>query len=192
MPKVSPEYTRARRAKIVAVARELFARKGFSGTSMDDLADATGLSIGALYRYFPSKESLVLGVVEDRDGAVGGEFDSDESASELVTRLIGYVSADQPAGVAHAKLTTQIWADASVRPALGEVALARHAGLRAHLATRIASQPTRDGSGSTSPTDVAEFLLAAMVGYAALVATGHVFDAEGFRRVAETVLTTMG
>jgi AcrR family transcriptional regulator len=186
MPKVSPEYTRARRAKIVDVARELFARKGFSGTSMDDLAEATGLSIGALYRYFPSKERLVLAVVEDRDGSTAGGFDADEPATELLNRLIGYVRADTPASVTHAKLVTQIWADASVRPALAEVARARHSALRDHFATRIA-----DGTDATTATDVAEFLLAAIVGYAALVATEHVFDADGFRHVADTVLRTL-
>jgi AcrR family transcriptional regulator len=48
------------RAHILAAALALFRRRGFDGTSMRDIASAAGLSLGAAYYYFPSKESIVL------------------------------------------------------------------------------------------------------------------------------------
>lgn len=46
------------RARIEAVALELFAQKGVAGTSVRDIALGVGVSEGALYRHFPSKEQL--------------------------------------------------------------------------------------------------------------------------------------
>src|SRR5271156_655534 len=47
-----------RRQSIVNAAREVFAEKGFHGTTTRDLAKAAGVSEALLYRHFPSKESL--------------------------------------------------------------------------------------------------------------------------------------
>ena len=38
----------------------VFLRKGFHKATMDDIARETGLSKGALYLYFPSKENLLI------------------------------------------------------------------------------------------------------------------------------------
>ena len=50
----------ATRSRLLGVALELFAERGFGGTTMRDLADAAGLSQGATYRHFAHKEDLVL------------------------------------------------------------------------------------------------------------------------------------
>ena len=49
---------------IVDRAAVLFNRKGFSGTSMDDIMKATGLSKGGLYGNFKSKEDISLAAFE--------------------------------------------------------------------------------------------------------------------------------
>jgi TetR/AcrR family transcriptional regulator, repressor for uid operon len=46
-------------ARIVDAARACFLRSGFHGASMGDICAEAGMSPGALYRYFPSKESLI-------------------------------------------------------------------------------------------------------------------------------------
>lgn len=43
---------------LLAAASTMFAEKGYEGTSMRDLREATQVSIATLYHYFPSKESL--------------------------------------------------------------------------------------------------------------------------------------
>jgi len=53
----------ARRDEIVAVARQLFAERGYLGTSMRDIADASGLLAGSLYTHFDSKARLVEEIV---------------------------------------------------------------------------------------------------------------------------------
>ena len=48
-----------RRAAIMAAALELFARRGFEGTSVDVIVKRAGVAAGTVYRYFASKEALV-------------------------------------------------------------------------------------------------------------------------------------
>src|SRR5258706_10307768 len=47
-----------RRKAIVTAAIPLFARKGFSGTTTRELAEAAGISEALLFRHFPSKKHL--------------------------------------------------------------------------------------------------------------------------------------
>ena len=48
------------RAALLEAALELFARQGFHETTRRDIAAAAGKSPGLAYRYFPSKESMIL------------------------------------------------------------------------------------------------------------------------------------
>lgn len=48
---------------IVNIAGELFAAKGFNGTSLNEIADAVGVLKGSLYHYISSKEDLLFDVI---------------------------------------------------------------------------------------------------------------------------------
>jgi AcrR family transcriptional regulator len=50
-------------SQIIAAATELFAERGFAGTSLQDIAEAAGLTRPALYHYFSSKEDLLSRLV---------------------------------------------------------------------------------------------------------------------------------
>jgi AcrR family transcriptional regulator len=66
VPKISPAQEQQRRAQILAAAMTCFARQGYHATAMDDVVRASGLSVGAIYSYFPSKEDLFLALSDDR------------------------------------------------------------------------------------------------------------------------------
>jgi AcrR family transcriptional regulator len=66
VPKISPAHEQQRRAQILAAAMACFARQGYHATSMDDVVRESGLSVGAIYSYFPAKEELFLTLSEDR------------------------------------------------------------------------------------------------------------------------------
>jgi AcrR family transcriptional regulator len=59
-----------RRRQLVDVAIETFARRGFDATSMDDIADAAGVTKPVLYQHFRSKKELYLTLLDD----VGGQL----------------------------------------------------------------------------------------------------------------------
>jgi AcrR family transcriptional regulator len=53
-----------RRESILAAAARAFAEAGFDGTSMEDLAEASGVTKLILYRHFDSKESLYRAILD--------------------------------------------------------------------------------------------------------------------------------
>lgn len=61
-----------RRAEILAIAAEIFARKGYVNATVREIADASGILAGSLYHHFESKEAMV-----------------DEILSTFLTRLVG-------------------------------------------------------------------------------------------------------
>lgn len=66
MPRVSDEYMARRREEILAAAKACFAREGFHATSMRDIYRECGLSAGAVYNHFASKEEIVRALGEER------------------------------------------------------------------------------------------------------------------------------
>lgn len=67
-PTASPKWRRraeARPAEIVQAAYEIFAEKGFAAARLDDIAKRAGVSKGALYLYFETKQDIFEAVVKD-------------------------------------------------------------------------------------------------------------------------------
>ena len=64
-PKVPEAYLDARRAEIIDAAFKCFMEKGFHNTTMQDIYNATNLSPGAVYNYFPGKEDIVVAAVKE-------------------------------------------------------------------------------------------------------------------------------
>jgi AcrR family transcriptional regulator len=54
-----------RRLQLLEVARERFADQGFHATSMDEIAEAAGVTKPVLYQHFPSKRALYVELLED-------------------------------------------------------------------------------------------------------------------------------
>ena len=68
MPKLSLSQQDERRARVLDAAEICFPRMGFHRTTMQDICREAGISAGALYLYFDSKEDLIAGIVErDRE-----------------------------------------------------------------------------------------------------------------------------
>lgn len=76
MPRVSEAHLEARRGQILAAARACFARNGFHSTTMQDVVREAGLSVGAVYRYFPSKNELIRAIAEGAIGNITGRLDA--------------------------------------------------------------------------------------------------------------------
>jgi TetR/AcrR family transcriptional regulator, transcriptional repressor of aconitase len=58
-PKVNEKYLNLRRDEILEAAFYCFTEKGFSNTTMQDIFKRAGLSAGAIYKYFKSKEDII-------------------------------------------------------------------------------------------------------------------------------------
>jgi AcrR family transcriptional regulator len=89
VPRLSAE---ARKEAIVEAVQDVFAEKGFDGTTTRELAKAAGVSEALLYKHFPSKESLYAAML---DGCAKGPtfaeasriLELDASTSTLVVMV---------------------------------------------------------------------------------------------------------
>ena len=186
MPRVSEAHLAARRVQIVEAARILFTERGFARTTMNDVVSASGLSMGAVYRYFPSKSELVLAVCAGHGGEVDGELLAEEPDA-LIARLADYVAPGRP----HARMAVQIWGEAAIVPKLAEAVVATHCTLEQHLASlvrdRYPNQPD-----DTPPEAIAQTILAALIGLAALSASGVPADTDHFLAAIARLLGDSG
>jgi len=66
-----PDVSEERKAQIYQAASSCFNRKGYYRTTMDDIADESGLSKGALYWYFKSKKELFISLFQEIMGRFG-------------------------------------------------------------------------------------------------------------------------
>ena len=80
-----------RKAQILEAAKETFTNRGFHNTRMSDIAKESGLSKGALYWYFESKDAIILSllekVFEPEIQDLNALLEDDRSAEE---RLLSY------------------------------------------------------------------------------------------------------
>ena len=60
MPKISEQRREARRQEIIEAAQRCFAEYGYEGATVVRLEEATGLSRGAIFNYFPNKQALFV------------------------------------------------------------------------------------------------------------------------------------
>lgn len=58
-------------ARLVEIAREIFARDGYAGAAMEEIVQQAGVTRGALYHHFGSKEGLFTAVVNAVQADVG-------------------------------------------------------------------------------------------------------------------------
>jgi len=64
------------RSRLRAAGTEAFARRGLRGTTVEELARAAGISKGAFYRFYDSKEALLLALLDDYETAAHTEIET--------------------------------------------------------------------------------------------------------------------
>jgi AcrR family transcriptional regulator len=131
MPKVSQAHLDARRQQIVDAARARFASHGFARTSMADIVAESGLSNGAIYRYFASKDEIVIAVCEQSNEALPTALTAKE-----IRRFLEYVRS-RARDTDHARLVAQIYAEATVSPSLAVVVQNQLRALRSSIADLV-------------------------------------------------------
>ena len=148
MPRVSQAYLDARRQQIVDAARVRFASHGFAHTSMADIIAESGLSNGAVYRYFTSRDEIVIAVCEQ-----GTEALPKALTAEAVAAFLDHVRA-LARDTHHARLIAQIYAEAAVSPQLAVVVRRQLAAMRAAIA-ELVPDPGRPRAGQIAEAFVA-------------------------------------
>jgi AcrR family transcriptional regulator len=172
VPKVSAAHREQRRQQILGAARRRFARNGFHQTSMQDILGEAGLSAGALYRYFRSKEEIIAAIADDAlrqmTAPIGVLMAQepppplDAVLEQLLTNAedVGF----RPDGLAY--IAPQVWAEALRNPQLRELVQSRFAGVRGAIAGVIrAEQAVGRIPADAEADDIAGFLFGSILGY---------------------------
>ncbi len=79
------DKSQAMREKILNTATQLFIQKGSEKTSMQDIAQTAGVSKGAIYHHFKSKDEIVLAVIRSRQELMEEEMKQWFKATENLT-----------------------------------------------------------------------------------------------------------
>lgn len=158
MPRVSDDHLERRRRQILDAARTCFIRKGFHRTSMQDVFAESGLSAGAVYRYFKSKNEIIYAIATDKvDGAVGVleeilKEDPLPPLEKIVERFAGYAQSVLE-GDGSLRVAPYVWAEALHDPGYHAFVAQLLSGMRSWwtvLATRL-----RDEGRLPADTDAA-------------------------------------
>lgn len=154
------------RERILAAAREVFARRGFRSGSLNEIATSAGLTRAGVLHHFPSKAAVLLALLDERDRELPEASDAEpRSVFDLLAELeptVSEILADrQLVQLAHI-LTAE--ASGGDHPAREWVA-ARYRRLRAHLAAAVAySIEIGELSAELDPELVAAMLLGVIEG----------------------------
>jgi AcrR family transcriptional regulator len=70
------EARAARREEILAAARTVFAARGFSGTTIADIAEEAGIALGTIYNYFASKDAVFSALNQRFNEMIAGALSS--------------------------------------------------------------------------------------------------------------------
>jgi TetR/AcrR family transcriptional regulator, transcriptional repressor of aconitase len=151
VPKVSEAHRDARREQIVSAARQCFRRRGFHATSMQDVLGEAGLSAGAFYLYFKSKDDLVVAIAEDnlRDVLAivhaAAQRPNAASLGDVLAEAVAAISMrDGREGLAD--LAVHVWAEALTNGVVAERLNALLDQLRRALADLVADDPRANGA----------------------------------------------
>lgn len=109
---LAPEQKEERRKNLIRAAWRCAARKGFRDLTIDEICEEAGVSKGSFYGYFPSKEDLLVALLEDEAAGRLTILEDIGRTSSGVERLQAFARAmlergDDPARV---QVLADLWA----------------------------------------------------------------------------------
>ena len=146
MPKLAEHAKQERRRALIDAARRCAVRKGFSELTVDEICTEAGVSKGAFYLYFESKQQLLLALLEEdaafvdlaMQGARAGELSGTKGVRAYVQAMVR--RGEDPAMV---QIRADLWAamltDQVVRTRFSELVAARRRQLRTSIEGAIAA-----------------------------------------------------
>jgi AcrR family transcriptional regulator len=189
MPKIAKEAMEERRAQILSAARRVFAEKGLSKVTLRDVFREAGLSAGAVYNYFQSKDDLILGVTEAGMAEALSAFGGAAAGADLDAIIDTFFAAlaDMDPGQAP-RVDLMIAAEALANPDVHRAVVKNRAAVRAALVRLIEQRQATRGNwtGHAAPV-LADLLYATYQGLILSVALGEKPDIAGIGRALKAM-----
>jgi len=180
MPRISEERREARRQQILDAARACVLEHGLEAVSMEMIIARSGLSTGAVYRYFKGKEDIIGAAVTAAAAEIGAAVapilasPASRVPSELVEKLLAAWVAYSRSGVGAAAGIDRMpaavhgWSYVQTDPHLKATMAASLRGFR-ELCVPVIKQWQTDGlvAAGADPEAVAQLLLSIYLGFVA-------------------------
>jgi TetR/AcrR family transcriptional regulator, transcriptional repressor of aconitase len=193
MPKVTEEQWKAQEQRYLDAARRCFSRIGVAPASMEEIRNEAGVSAGAMYRYFPSKDALIHAAIETSLIEIGGlmaqvgERDDIGGPNAYLLALVETLRQfrHHTEGVDLFRLAVQGWAHAQTQPKTKAMVMSAFQLQRAAFADAVSRW-----TGRKDAPAAAVAIGGAVIGYVvqALFADGEVDPQQyckGLARFAE-------
>jgi TetR/AcrR family transcriptional regulator, transcriptional repressor of aconitase len=192
MPKLTQVELDARRSDILNAAARCFSRKGIHATTMREIFAEVGMSAGAVYNYFPTKDALITaGLVastqESADAilsATEGE-DGVRDFSGIMALFLADLKAARHDG--RAKATPMVHAEVSVRPEL--LTLFKHGREKIRDAARHQLAQMRPDLTDQQRSTLVNFVFAFYQGLVTEAALEEDTDINSMQEIIDLVLT---
>ena len=179
------------RDQLLRAAGRVFAEKGYDGAKIMDIVKASGLSSGAVYGRFASKNELLLAAVLE---AVEQNPITSRLSEQPVAELLAEVSrADEPLDDAEA-MQLETFVAARREPALAAAIAEARRRWRTTIAAPLIERASQDGSASPDADFDSLVYLVQTLQLGLLVQRGagqHAPDNDAWQRLVERLLRSM-
>jgi len=191
MPKLSKDALDARREEILKAAIRCFARRGIQATTMRDILNEVGLSTGAVYNYFRSKEDIIAAVVAHSSKATRDLLSGDRpvDGGAMTFRDMIDVLLDELGSAHHdgrAKMTKMIYSEAAVTPELLATVQRGRARIRALAREQVARM--KPATTPAQQAELVDFVFLLYQGMVTEVALEESPNIDGMRKIIDLVL----
>jgi TetR/AcrR family transcriptional regulator, repressor for uid operon len=174
------EPPEVRRAQIIEAAKQCFRETGFYATTMAEIANVAGVSVGLLYRHFQSKDDVIKSIVEDdfetqaKDlkGALDAHVDDPNATVDEIVKLFARAALDnqrtslmleiaaetmrnpriKALGVDEQKKLINLWQKSLTVPGVPAAEMQARLQIAAALFTGIGLQQLHPKKGNPDPT----------------------------------------
>ena len=195
MPKVSDAHRESRRDQITDAALRSFAAKGFQRTSMADIIAESGLSAGAIYGHFESKQQIAMAVAQRVLGNRLGELHEHMGAGRVPDpdQVVAIITEGMRRDLIDTSLLVQLWGesvhDDEIRALVGRVFAEVTANLTPYLAAWARQNRDLQPAEATAWAETAlPVILAFAQGYIVQSALLPGFDREKYLAAIRAVL----
>ena len=195
MPKVTEAHLEARRQQIVDAACVCFARKGFHPTTMQEICRQAELSPGAVYRYFESKEDIIIAACaagQAQDLIAAMTTDPGAPTAQVLRELVDafVLPLGEPGMRDQIVASLQIWAEMAVNPAVRAVGAEGAQETHRSLAGFVTQAQERgDIAPALDPSAVADAMDALYHGMFVKMTTVPQTDVKAYAEVLKALLT---
>ncbi|UCH42566.1 MAG: TetR/AcrR family transcriptional regulator [Dehalococcoidales bacterium] len=196
MTPLMPEgYLETRRRQIIEAAVSCFSRRGFHQTTMQEICKTAGLSPGAVYNYFRSKEDIISACAEisekrNENIFVNATAEAGDSISAFDSLIGTFFSLAKQEGIYEAvRFDLEMWAEATRNERIDEILQANKDAIMNHLINEVEKgQDEGLFNNALDSTAIAQVLFSMVLGLEVQIASNPNMDVDAYADVCQSIV----